>query len=91
MPKYTISKGQQGDDILNINGVQSICPFVQALPMQGQYGQIQIMRLPCNSQCPHVKISDETYKVTCSGNLEIFRLEKNDDEVEILKSPLIVV
>ena len=90
MTKYTIKKGQQDEDVLNINGVQSICPFVQALPMQGQYGQIQIMRLPCNSQCPHAEIADGYYKITCSGRQESFRLQEAEEE-EKQTLPFIVV
>ena len=90
MTKYTISKGQQNDDVLNINGVQSICPFVQALPIQGQYGQVQIMRLPCNAQCPHAKISNGHYQITCGGSLLQFKIEESDEEVKPT-SPLILV
>jgi hypothetical protein len=90
MTKYTIKKGQQDDDVLNINGMQSICPYVQALPVQGQYGQIQIMRLPCNSQCPHAKIVDDYYHITCGGSLLSFKLEEADEEIKPT-SPLILV
>jgi hypothetical protein len=90
MTKYTIKKGQQDDDVLNINGIQSICPYVQALPIQGQYGQVQIMRLPCNSQCPHAKIIDGWYKITCNGRSEIFKLQEAEEE-EKQTLPLIIV
>ena len=90
MTKYTIKKGQQGDDVLNINGVQSICPFVQALPIQGQYGQIQIMRLPCNSQCPHAKIFEDNYLITCGNSTISFKLEEADEN-EKQTLPLIIV
>jgi hypothetical protein len=90
MTKYSISKGQQNEDVLNINGVQSICPYVQALPVAGQYGQIQIMRLPCNVQCPHAKIASGHYQITCGGNLLQFKLEDADVEVKPT-SPLILV
>lgn len=79
MTKYTIKKGQQDEDVLNINGVQSICPFVQALPMQGQYGEIKIMRLPCNSQCPHAEIVENNYQITCGNRTIIFRLEEAEE------------
>jgi hypothetical protein len=91
MTKYTISKGQQNEDVLNINGVQSICPYVQALPVTGQYGQIQIMRLPCNAQCPHAKISNGHYHITCGGSLLQFKLEESDVEVKPTSNTLILV
>ncbi|MFY8161618.1 MAG: hypothetical protein ACOVNU_09840 [Candidatus Kapaibacteriota bacterium] len=90
MTKYTIKKGQQDEDVLNINGVQSICPFVQALPMQGQYGNIQIMRLPCNSQCPHAKIVEDNYYITCGNSTISFQLEEAEENVK-QTLPFIVV
>lgn len=86
MSKYTKKVGQQGDMVLHIDGMQSICPFVQALPMQGSYGQIQIMRLPCTSSCPHATLSDDYWVVTCSGSEKTMILEKGDEEAELVKS-----
>lgn len=90
MSIYTTKKGQQGDLVLHINGNQSICPFVQALPMQGQYGQIQIMRLPCTSSCPHVKLTkDDQWRITCSGETITLHLEEEVEDKP--NSPLIVM
>jgi len=90
MSVYTTKKGQQGDLVLHINGNQSICPYVQALPMQGQYGQIQIMRLPCTSSCPHVRLTDDNqWRITCSG--DAIQLPIEEEVVEEPKSPLIVM
>lgn len=79
MATYSVKKGQQeGELILQVDGLQSICPFVQAIPMQGQYGGLQIMRLPCTSVCPHANQSDSEWSVTCSGAKITFPLEKDE-------------
>lgn len=91
MSKYTKEKGQQGDMVLNIDGIQSICPYVQALPMQGSYGQIQIMRLPCTSSCPHAKVTDTHWEVSCSGAVTSFELEPKEQEPEVIKSQFSIV
>jgi hypothetical protein len=89
MSVYTTKKGQQGDLILHINGNQSICPYVQALPMQGQYGQIQIMRLPCTSSCPHVRLTeDDQWRITCSG--ETIQFDIQEETESNLDTPLIL-
>jgi hypothetical protein len=78
MTKYTLNKGQQGEKVLMINGIQSFCPFVDPIPMQGNMGQIQLMRLPCTSACPHAVVNEEEYCITCSGKLTIFELEEEE-------------
>jgi len=80
MTKYTLNKGQQGENVLMINGIQSFCPFADPITLQGQMGQMQIMRLPCNTACPHAKLTDNSYKIYCGTeirNLEI--TEENDN------------
>lgn len=32
--RYTLKKGQQGEDVLLINGIDSICPYVSGIPVQ---------------------------------------------------------
>ena len=92
MSVYTTKKGQQGDLVLHINGQQSICPYVQALPMQGQYGQINIMRLPCTSSCPHVTLKEEEWVISCGGSDKAMKIEE-DGSIESTpsSSPLIIV
>ena len=88
MTKYTLNKGQQGESVLMINGIQSFCPFVDPIPMQGQVGQIQLMRLPCNTACPHARVDDRnTYHITCSGKPESFIIQ----EEEKLKSDILTL
>lgn len=78
MTKYTLNNGQQGEKVLMIDGRQSFCPFVDPIPMQGQMGQVQLMRLPCNTSCPHAIISDETYHITCGSERVSFAISEED-------------
>ena len=83
MPKYTVGLGQAKELVLEIDGLQSVCPFVPAIPMQGQVGQIQLMRLPCNTLCPHASANSETFMMTCSGKELTFKLEKKQEEPKL--------
>lgn len=88
MSKYTLNKGQQGEDVLMIDGRQSFCPFVDPIPMQGQVGQIQLMRLPCNTSCPHAELdSVNHYHITCGTQKRTFVIE----EEEKLKSDILTL
>ena len=91
MNKYKVQKGQQGEDVLVINGIQSICPFTPALMIGGNLGQTQILRLPCSTVCPFAHISDDDgrveYNISCHGIDEALLLtsdesNKNNDNVK---------
>jgi hypothetical protein len=92
MNKYKVVKGQQGEDVLFINGLQSICPFTPALVVGGNLGQTQIIRLPCSTVCPFAHISDNDdgiieYNISCHGIDEALLLtndisNNNDDNVK---------
>lgn len=88
MAKYSVARGQNNDKLLEIDGNQSICPFTPAIPIPGNMGQIQIMRMPCTSSCPHASHSDEVWLMTCSGKELKFKLEKKEEEPQ-LESKLI--
>jgi hypothetical protein len=90
MNQYTTKKGQQGDVVLEVNGMQSICPYVQAIQVQGSMGQIQIMRLPCTNTCPHVEINDSKWIISCSGEKRNIPLTAEVVE-ETPKSPFSIV
>jgi len=77
MPKYTLQKGQGGEKNLHIDGNQSVCPFVPAIPFQGNVGQVQIMRLPCSTLCPHAFTADDVYTITCGASHQSFALDDN--------------
>lgn len=78
--KYSVSKGNPNEYILLKNGLQSVCPFTQPFPMPAGENQINLMRVPCSTQCPHANyINDEgetgTWEITCTGNKERFIIE----------------
>jgi hypothetical protein len=92
MNNYKVQKGQQGEDVLVINGIQSICPFTPPLMIGGNLGQTQILRLPCSTVCPfaHIESDDDDiteYHITCHGIDEALLLtndesNKNNDNVK---------
>lgn len=87
--KYTIKVGQSKDLVLQINDLQSVCPFTQPIPVPGNVGQIQIMRMPCTSLCPHVKLKDDAWCITCGGQTEEFPIEEEEIQEPKLTSKII--
>ena len=83
MSKYTLGKGQAQESVLEINGLQSVCPFVSAIPVQGQMGQVQIMRFSCSTLCPHASTNGKTYIMTCSGTSLTFKLDEKEEEPKL--------
>lgn len=86
--KYSIAKGQQGEKVLQIDGFQSICPYTAPIPFQGNMGQVQIMRMPCSTLCPHAAIikDGEFYSVNCAGGkTQEFPLEKPSEGENVSK------
>lgn len=62
---YTVTDGQNGEKILNINGTQSVCPFVAPLVTNSNMGTPQLIRLPCTTQCPLAIVENQNYNVCC--------------------------
>lgn len=85
--KYEIKPGQGKEKVLFIDGNQSICPFTAPIPFSGSMGQVQIMRLPCNTLCPFAKVQGDTYSTTCTGWQRTFILSKEEEKpaVPIIK------
>jgi len=75
--KYSVSKGQQQEDVLFVDGKQSICPYTAPIPFQGNMGQVQIMRMPCCTLCPHASLKDNEWKVTCGAEAKTIVLEES--------------
>lgn len=75
--KYSVLQGQQKEKILQVDGIQSICPYTAPIPLQGNMGQIQIMRMPCSSQCPLAELNEaETeYTISCGSEIKKLALE----------------
>lgn len=79
--KYTVrNNGNSNEKVLNINGVQSVCPFPQPFPMPSQDGKgMVIMRVPCTTQCPHAEITEDgRWVITCGGVVKGVVIEEED-------------
>ena len=74
MSKYNVIIAENKEQILMNGETQSCCPFIQPMKIQGQMGQVQIVRIPCTSTCPHAHFeeAEKTWKITCSGQKVIF-------------------
>lgn len=70
MSKYNVIIADNKEEILMNGETQSCCPFIQPMKIQGAVGQVQIVRIPCTSNCPHAQFSekDKTWKITCGGS-----------------------
>ena len=80
---YTVVKGQMKEQNLQINGLQSICPFTQPIPVPGNVGQIQIMRMPCTSTCPHAAYDGNSWTIKCSGDSQVFNITETPEEPKL--------
>jgi len=88
---YTTKKGQMGDTILEINGIQSVCPFTQPLMAQGNMGQVQILRMPCTSACPLSIVGEDIWETQCGCKSKLVNLSKVEPEEPKEPSKLIIV
>jgi hypothetical protein len=80
MAKYTTTKGQNNDTLLEIDGLQSICPFTPAITIPNNGGQgIQLIRMACTSTCPHASFNEDLWLMTCTGKELKFKLENKED------------
>jgi hypothetical protein len=80
--KYTITKGQLKEDVLVINGNQSVCPYAAPLSFAGQMGQVQIIRMPCSTVCPHASVTSEAdyYETTCGSTMRRLPITKEEEQ-----------
>lgn len=88
MPKYTIREVESKEKILEINGIQSKCPYTPAIPIKTEMSnRMALMTVPCSSQCPHASHSDEIWMITCGGKELRFKLEavEKQGETPIIK------
>lgn len=93
MRKYSIVINQQSKEpLLQIDGIDSYCPYIQPIPMQGQMGQVQLVRAACSNQCPHFCLDVDNKKLTlkCSAipnemELESIQLEIPEKSVFSIK------
>lgn len=72
---YKIKENSNGDKVLFINEKEAFCPYAQPIKVANSVGGFGIMRLPCQSGCPHFffhKNEEDgnfgTVEITCSSN-----------------------
>ena len=86
MTIYGIATTENKDNVLTINGKQSICPYVQPLRIQGSVGQVQLIRMPCTDVCPFAVLTANetentlTWEVNCSGTSQVFNIDIPTEE-----------
>jgi len=76
---YTTKSGQGKELVLFIDGNQSVCPFTAPIPFSGSMGQVQIMRLPCNTLCPFAKIEGDSWITRCTGEYNGLKLAEEQE------------
>ena len=85
--KYTLKKDENYGQVLQKDGKDCFCPFQSgiAVPVQTAMGgmNMSIMRMPCSDLCPLARVKEEGsakfYKIICSGTIEKFQLEENEE------------
>ena len=86
---YSVTNGNPQEFILMKNGLQSVCPFTQPFPMPAGENQVNLMRVPCSTQCPHATYNEEslTWAITCGGGVkQFFDIEKKSPQPFQMKS-----
>lgn len=81
--RYTTKPGQAKELVLFIDGNQSVCPFTAPIPFSGSMGQVQIMRLPCNTLCPFASVQGDKWVTKCTGEYDAHPLSK-EPEIPII-------
>ena len=66
--KYSTQKDSNGFDVLLKNGKETFCPFQQPLQAQTSLGTVQLIRLPCSTQCALASKFEDMFEILCSSN-----------------------
>jgi hypothetical protein len=74
MSKYKVIVADNKEEILMNGELQTCCPFIQPMKIQGAVGQVQIVRIPCTSNCPHAQYDalKKTWAISCGGQIVTF-------------------
>lgn len=90
---YKAIEDKQNGYVLHKDGRQVPCHKLQPIPTQGFGGQVNLIRLPCCTQCGKATITQEegfeVYYQSCDGMKSRFVLEEiisdNNPEAKVLK------
>jgi hypothetical protein len=82
--KYSVTKGNGEEFILKKNGFQSFCPFSQPFPMPSANNEVNLMRVPCSTQCPHATYDEDYWSITCAGGVkQVFHIEPEKNKFDL--------
>lgn len=86
---YKLKENANGDSVLFINEKEAFCPYAQPIKVANNLGGFGIMRLPCQSGCPHFECFEKDGEsgyadvtVSCSANKKTFVAE-----IETIEKP----
>lgn len=92
---YHLKENQNNDKVLFINGKEAFCPFAQPIKVPNSVGGIGIMRLPCQSGCPHfeTRLTDDSgefceVQISCTAKTKSFTAKVESIQKPV--SPLLV-
>lgn len=97
MTKYTARGGNNGERVLEINGIMSRCPYTAPLLLPDHISQsMRVSMIPCSTICPHAQIIEgktgvETYVTLCTGGAIEMPLqpeENNTPSVSAILKPM---
>lgn len=89
---YNLRKDESYGEVLQKEGKDCFCPFQAplAIPMQTAMGamSMNIMRMPCCTLCPHVRIIEhigkKTYEIVCSGEVKKIQVDEEKTHLSII-------
>ena len=90
---YKAIEDKQNGFVLHKDGRQVPCHKLQPIPTQGFGGQVNLIRLPCCTQCGKATITlyenQNVYRQSCDGVVSEFILDEiiseNNPEAKLLK------
>jgi hypothetical protein len=88
MHNYTTLKDGNGFNVLIKDGKEAFCPYIPPLAMPDKFGGHQIIRLSCNTGCPHCVLhtngdgSNNSIHVSCGHKEQIFSIAENVTSLE---------
>ena len=73
MHTYTTLKDGNGFNVLIKDGKEAFCPYIPPLAMPDQFGGHNIIRLSCNTGCPHCTLTrNNGISISCGHSEQTF-------------------
>jgi hypothetical protein len=81
--KYTVNRRNSEEYVLMKNDMQSFCPFSQPFPIPSG-NDVNIMRMPCSTQCPHAIYDGDYWSITCAGGVkQVFEITEHENKHDL--------